>query len=90
MSEAEREALRALEAWGLTDVFRLRYSDGGLFSWWDYRGGNFHKGRGMRIDLALATEPLCERLGAVLIDRNARKGKGPSDHAPLVVDFVDS
>ena len=57
-----------------------------MYSWWDYRGGNFHKGLGMRIDLVLATAPVAERVDWVLIDRNARKGKLPSDHAPLVVE----
>ena len=89
VSEAEREALGAIEAWGLDDVFRRHYADGGLFSWWDYRGGNFHKRKGMRIDLVLASSPLAERSTAVLIDRNARKGKQPSDHAPVVADFAD-
>lgn len=90
VSPPEREALAAIEAWGLTDVFREHYDAGGLFSWWDYRAGNFHKGKGMRIDLVLATKPLAAASTAVLIDRNARKGKSPSDHAPVVVDFSRS
>jgi exodeoxyribonuclease III len=89
VSEPERQALRDMEALGLVDVFRQHYDAGGLFSWWDYRAGNFHKGKGMRIDLLLASKPLAERSTAVLIDRNARKGKQPSDHAPLVADFAD-
>ncbi len=88
VSEPERDALRALEAWGLIDVFRQHYDAGSLFSWWDYRAGNFHKGKGMRIDLVLATEALAEASTSILIDRNARKGKSPSDHAPVVVDFT--
>jgi exodeoxyribonuclease-3 len=84
----ERAALRELEAWGLVDVFRRHYDDGGLFSWWDYRAGNFHKHLGMRIDLVLATKGLADRSSWMLIDRNARKGKLPSDHAPLVVEFA--
>lgn len=87
VSAPEREALAAVVDWGLVDVFRERYEAGGLYSWWDYRAGNFHKGKGMRIDLILASVPLVERLGAVLIDRNARKGQSPSDHAPLLADF---
>jgi exodeoxyribonuclease III len=87
VSEPERRALRALEDWGLVDVFRRHYDAGGLYSWWDYRAGNFHKGKGMRIDLVLTTESLAARTRAVLIDRNARKGKGPSDHAPVIVDL---
>jgi exodeoxyribonuclease-3 len=85
----EREAIQALEAWGLVDVFRQHHEPGGLFSWWDYRAGNFHKGKGMRIDLVLATRPVAERATASLIDRNARKGKSPSDHAPVIVDLAD-
>jgi exodeoxyribonuclease-3 len=84
----ERAALAALLDWGLVDVFRQHYDAGGLFSWWDYRAGNFHKGKGMRIDLVLATKELAGRSTAMLIDRNARKGKAPSDHAPVVADFA--
>lgn len=88
VSGPERAALAEIEAWGLVDIFREHYDAGGLFSWWDYRAGNFHKGKGMRIDLVLATKELAGRSTAVLIDRNARKGKSPSDHAPVVVDFA--
>jgi exodeoxyribonuclease III len=88
VSEAERDALARLLAWGLVDVFRERFDEGGLFSWWDYRGGNFHKRMGMRIDLVLATRPLADRCDLVLIDRNARKGETPSDHAPVLADFA--
>jgi exodeoxyribonuclease-3 len=87
VTEPERDALTALKDWGLVDVFRRHYDEGGLYSWWDYRAGNFHKHLGMRIDLMLASKPLAERSRWALIDRNARKGKSPSDHAPLIVDF---
>ena len=87
MSSGERDRLQALLKWGLVDVFREMYSADGLFSWWDYRSGNFHKRKGMRIDLVLATAPLSRWLRAMLIERNARKGKAPSDHAPVVADF---
>jgi len=86
-SQPERDALARLEEWGLVDVFRQRYDAGGLYSWWDYRAGNFHKGKGMRIDLTLATESLAACSTSDLIDRNARKGKSPSDHAPVIADF---
>jgi exodeoxyribonuclease III len=90
VSELEREALQRVLGWGLTDVFRDRFPDtDGLFSWWDYRAGNFHKGIGMRIDLVLGSRPLAEQVRWALIDRNARKGKQPSDHAPLVIDLED-
>ncbi|CAN5715079.1 exodeoxyribonuclease III [soil metagenome] len=87
VSPPEREALAALEGWGLVDVFRQRYADDRLYTYWDYRAGMFHKHLGMRIDLILASEALADRSTWALVDRNARKGKLPSDHAPLLVDF---
>ena len=92
-SAAERERLTGLLEWGLVDVFREHHDDGGLFTWWDYRGGDFHKRKGMRIDLALASRPVAGAASFVLIDRNERKGPKddpPSDHAPLLVDLDDS
>lgn len=89
VSEPERKALGRLLDWGLADVFRDRFPDTGrLYTWWDYRAGNFHKGIGMRIDLVLASAALAEKVDWVLVDRNARKGKAPSDHAPVVVEVV--
>ena len=88
VSVPERAALAALLDWGLVDVFRSCYEDGGLFSWWDYRGGSFHRGWGMRIDLVLATRPLADTVTFSLVDRNARKGEKPSDHAPVLADFA--
>jgi exodeoxyribonuclease-3 len=87
VSEPERAALRHLEEWGLVDVFRRLYDDDRLYSYWDYRAGDFHQHRGMRIDLQLVTKPLADAATFALIDRFARKGKSPSDHAPLLVDF---
>jgi exodeoxyribonuclease-3 len=87
VSPAEREALADIMAWGLVDTLRARHEDDELYTWWDYQAGAFHKHWGMRIDLLLASEPLSERLEWVLIDRNARKGQKPSDHAPLVASF---
>ena len=86
VSEPERQALRHLEDWGLADVFRGRYPEDRLYTYWDYRAGDFHEHRGMRIDLLLMTEPLCRQVRWALVDRNARKGKLPSDHAPVFVD----
>lgn len=85
VSRAERDTLVALENWGLCDVFRDHYDEGKLFSWWDYRGGDFHQGRGMRIDLMYATRGVAERTTWCGIDRNARKGEQPSDHAPVMM-----
>lgn len=87
----ERSALGGVVAWGLRDVVREVTGDApGPFSWWDYRGGAFHKGEGMRIDLALLSGPLADRVTAAYVDREERKkgtsGEIPSDHAPVVVD----
>ena len=85
----ERAAVAALEDWGLVDAFRSVYDQDRLFSYWDYRRGDFHEHRGMRIDLVLVTPPVAERVTWALVDRNARKGQQPSDHAPVVVDLKD-
>jgi exodeoxyribonuclease-3 len=89
VSEEEREAFRALLEWGLHDAFRERQPEArGRFTWWDYRAGNFHKNFGMRIDHLLPSSSVADRVVAVEIDREARKGKPiPSDHAPLVLDL---
>ena len=87
VSGPERDALHRLEQWGLVDAFRLRYGDGRLFTYWDYRSGDFHQHRGMRIDLVLVSASMADGVRWALVDRNARKGKLPSDHAPLLVDL---
>jgi exodeoxyribonuclease-3 len=83
----EREALAELESVGLHDVVRDRWPKERVFSYWDYRAGMFHRDLGMRIDLILAGDPVAERVKAAWVDRKARKGKGPSDHAPVIVDL---
>ncbi|HEY5013843.1 MAG TPA: exodeoxyribonuclease III, partial [Acidimicrobiia bacterium] len=88
VTQPERDAVAALEAWGLHDTFRKVYPDADrLFTYWDYRRGDFHEHRGMRIDLALATRPVLDRVTWAVVDRNARKGTLPSDHAPLIIDL---
>ncbi|MCU1452632.1 MAG: Exodeoxyribonuclease [Acidimicrobiales bacterium] len=89
VSEPERAALRSIVDWGLVDAFRVLQPEPRLYTWWDYRAGNFHKHKGMRIDLVLASRSLADRASFATIDRNARKGKLPSDHAPLLVDVAD-
>jgi exodeoxyribonuclease-3 len=86
-SEPERAALADFYRWGLADAFRLLYDEPRLYTWWDYRAGDFHQGRGLRIDLQLVSEPLAKAVTWALVDRNARKGKSPSDHAPVLVDY---
>lgn len=83
----ERDAVAALEEWGMVDAFRRVHPGPGLFTYWDYRRGDFHQGRGMRIDLVLVSRALGERVTWALVDRNARKGSAPSDHAPVLVDL---
>jgi exodeoxyribonuclease III len=85
VSQPEREALRHVEGWGLHDVFP-RFNEPGTFTWWDYRAGDFHQGRGLRIDLVLLSADLADRATGSFRDRDARKGSKPSDHAPVVVD----
>ena len=88
-SPPERDRLGALIDWGLTDVFRQQHpSASKVFSWWDYRAGDFHQGRGMRVDLVLASASVAARTEWMIVDRNARKGQLPSDHAPVVVDIT--
>jgi exodeoxyribonuclease-3 len=82
----ERAALRELLSWGLVDAFRQVWPDQKLYTYWDYRAGDFHEHRGMRIDLVLVSKPVARGLSFALVDRNARKGKLPSDHAPVLVD----
>ena len=88
VSEAERQELEALCDWGLVDLFRQHHPEGKLYSWWDYRSGDFHMGRGLRIDLVLGTRSVAERCTFSVVDRNARKGQQPSDHAPVLVDLA--
>ncbi|ROP39647.1 exodeoxyribonuclease-3 [Saccharothrix texasensis] len=86
----EREALAALQAVGLHDVVRDRWPDRRVFTYWDYRAGMFHQDLGMRIDLVLASTPVAARVEAAWVDRHARKGTGPSDHAPVIVDLDEA
>lgn len=89
-TEAERECFQRLLDLGFTDVFRSRHPDAPLFSWWDYRGGAFHRGWGLRIDFLLATRSAMERVRTVEIDRDYRKKKDgltASDHAPVMAEL---
>ncbi|MPZ83893.1 MAG: exodeoxyribonuclease III [Actinophytocola sp.] len=90
VTEPERAALAELQALGLRDVVRERWPDQRVFTYWDYRAGMFPKNLGMRIDLVLASAPVAGRVKAAWVDRLARKGTGPSDHAPVVVDLDEA
>lgn len=87
VSPPEREAVAALRALGLVDVYRALHPDDPGFTWWDYRQGAFRRGMGMRIDLVLASTELADRVRAAWVDVAARRAARPSDHAPVVVEF---
>ncbi|MHB2028146.1 MAG: exodeoxyribonuclease III [Acidimicrobiales bacterium] len=88
VSESERAALRSLQGAGLVDLTRLLNPGEPCFSWWDYRNGSFHRGWGLRIDLLYVDENLAKKATVSYVDRNARKGVKPSDHAPVVAEFI--
>jgi exodeoxyribonuclease-3 len=90
VTEPERKAVARLREWGMEDAFRRVYpNEDRLYTYWDYRAGDFHQHRGMRIDLVLMTSPVAERITWAAVDRNARKGTLPSDHAPVIIDLAD-
>ncbi|OXM72703.1 exodeoxyribonuclease III [Amycolatopsis sp. KNN50.9b] len=90
VTQPERAALAALTDLGLRDVVRDRWPSERVFTYWDYRAGMFHQDLGMRIDLVLASAPVAGRVAAAWVDRHARKGTGPSDHAPVIVDLDEA
>jgi len=85
--EDGRRALEHVTEWGLVDAFRLKNREGGFYSWWDYRRLGFARNDGLRIDHIFATQSLSEKLVSAEIDRQERKGKKPSDHAPVIAVF---
>ena len=87
VTSQERGRLAQILALGLVDAYRELHPDEVQYTWWDYRAGNFHRGLGLRIDLALVSSGLAGRLHECGIDRDYRKGTKPSDHAPLLVDL---
>lgn len=93
VTPAERTRFQAILDTGYVDAFRHLYPAAPGFTWWDYRAGHFHKGFGLRIDLALVSGPLASSLVEARVERAYRKpttvpGTKPSDHAPLTIDFV--
>jgi len=89
VTEPERAALAALREAGLVDVVPRPGKGPHPFTYWDYRAGAFHKDMGMRIDLVYASQSVATAVRDAWVDREARKGTGPSDHAPVVVDLDD-
>jgi exodeoxyribonuclease-3 len=86
-SEPERQALRDILTLGVADAFRKFTSEGGHFSWWDYRTAAFRRNLGWRIDHHYLTPVLYERATSCIIDVAPRKLTQPSDHAPVIVEF---
>lgn len=89
-TDEERAHFQRLLDLGLVDIYRSKFPDERAFSWWDYRGGAFHRGLGLRIDFLLATPSALERVQSVEIDREYRKKKDgltASDHAPVFADL---
>jgi exodeoxyribonuclease-3 len=88
VSSPERQALEALLATDLVDLGRSLHADEPCYTWWDYRNGSFHRGWGLRIDYLLSDRATASRVSAVYVDRDARKGEKPSDHAPVVAELT--
>ena len=88
MSEPERAAFRAVVDAGFADVVRPFAPGPGVYTYWDYTQLRFPRREGMRIDFCLASPALATRVSGAAIDRQARKGKGASDHAPVIVDLA--
>jgi len=87
VTEDERTRFGAILDAGLVDCFRRLHPDAVAYTWWDYRAGNFHKGLGLRIDYVLATPDLADDVQRCGMARDYRKGKKPSDHAPLMAQI---
>ena len=86
--EEVRAAFGRLRSLGLVDAFRLHHAEGGLYTWWDYRQLAFPKNDGLRIDHVLVSLELAPRCVSAVVDRDERKGKLPSDHAPVLVELA--
>jgi exodeoxyribonuclease-3 len=89
-TDEERARFGRLIDWGLFDPYRALHPDGRDYSWWDYRGGAFHRGHGLRIDFVLATRPLRSALRSASVDRDWRKKRQEltaSDHAPVSIEL---
>lgn len=87
-SPPERAALQGLLDLGLSDTFRLFKQEDKIYSWWDYRAAGFRRNHGMRIDLLLSSPAMTERCTKSYIDKEPRKLERPSDHAPVVAEFI--
>ncbi|MBK8178003.1 MAG: exodeoxyribonuclease III [Planctomycetes bacterium] len=87
-STPERRALAELMEPGLIDAFRHFHAEGGHYTWWDFRTRGFQRNDGLRIDHLLMSKPALEACQDVVIDKAARGGEKPSDHAPVIAEFA--
>jgi exodeoxyribonuclease-3 len=87
-SKPERGAIERVKEWGLVDAFRMHNCEEKQFSWWDYRMGSFRRNLGLRIDHIWVTEELAARCKSAWIDKEPRGWDRPSDHAPVVTEFI--
>jgi exodeoxyribonuclease-3 len=83
-----RAALEDVAAFGLVDLVRPFFPRGGVYTWWDYRARGFERNHGLRIDHVYGTAKVAARCVGAIVDREERAGKGPSDHAPLMVELA--
>jgi exodeoxyribonuclease III len=88
-STPERQALRNLMAFGLTDCLRQHHPEGGIYTWWHYRAGASFVDDGLRIDYVLATPPAAARCRDVVVHKDVRLQQAPSDHVPVTAHFGD-
>ena len=84
-----REALQRIRQWGFEDVLRKHHPEGHVYSWWDYRMLGFERNNGLRLDHIFATSSMASRCISADVDREERKGKKPSDHAPVFAVFAE-
>lgn len=89
-SVPERRALRHTLAFGLTDCLRQHHAEGGIYTWWHYRAGAAFVDDGLRIDYVLATAPAAARCTDVIVHKDVRRQKSPSDHVPVTAVFTDA
>jgi exodeoxyribonuclease-3 len=88
-STPERQAMRNVMAFGLADGLRLHRQEGGIYTWWHYRAGAAAKDDGLRIDYVLCSTPAAQRCTEVIVHKDERSKKQPSDHVPVTAVFTD-
>jgi exodeoxyribonuclease-3 len=88
-SDEERAAMKNLMAFGLDDLFRTKHDEGGIYTWWNYKAGAAFKDEGLRIDYILSSPTLTARCAEIIVHKEERTKKSPSDHVPVTAVFGD-